>query len=83
MSVSWGFPSLLKQHSDQHKLIARLPNIPRFNKTGVTDEEREVKRRHVGALPMGTNMASVKKQKHLSLSFAIETKSYDSGAQTH
>ena len=41
MSVSWGFLGLLKQHSDQHQLIARLPNIQRLNKTGVTDEERE------------------------------------------
>jgi len=38
-----GIP-LLEQYSDQHKrqlLIARLPNIQKLNKTGVTDEERE------------------------------------------
>ena len=40
-------------------------------------------RRHVGALPRGTNMAAVKQQKHLSLSFAIETKSYYSRFLTH
>lgn len=35
---------LLEQYSDQHKrklLVARLPNIKKLNKTGVTDEERE------------------------------------------
>ena len=37
----------------------------------------------VGALPRGTNMAAVKQQKHLSLSFAIETKTYYSRVLTH
>ena len=35
------------------------------------------------ALPRGTNMAGVKQEKHLSLSFAIETKNYYSRVLTH
>ena len=44
-------------------------------------------KRHVGALPrgtnMGTNMAAGNQQKHLSFSFAIETKIYYSRVLTH
>ena len=36
----------------------------------------QVWKRHVGALPRGTNIATVKQKKHLSLSFATETKDY-------
>ena len=40
-------------------------------------------RRHVGAPLRGTNMAAVKQQKHLSLSFSIEMKNYYSRVLAH
>ena len=48
-----------------------------------THDPSFVWKRHVGALPRGTNMAAVKRQKHLSVSFTIKTKDYSSRVPTH
>ena len=40
-------------------------------------------KRHVGALPSGTNMAALSQQKHLSVGFTIKTKNYFSRVPTH
>ena len=47
---------------------------PLFAKVCHPNLESFVWRRHVCVLLRGTNMAAVKQQKHLPLSFAIETK---------
>ena len=54
-----------------------------FEKAFYPNLQSFVWRSQLGALPRGTNMAAVKQQKHLSLSFAIEIKNYHSRVLTH
>ena len=54
-----------------------------FGKEFHLNLESFIWRRHVDALSRGTNMAAVKQQKHLSLSFTIETKNYYSRVLIH
>ena len=60
--------------TDRQKTSSRFGVCAVFHSRIHLNLQSFVWRRHVGALPRGTNMAAVKQQKHLSLSFAIETK---------
>ena len=73
---------------DRQKTLPRFRSVRffiavLFSKQFHLNLESCVWRRHVGALPRGTNMAAGSKQKHLSLSFATEMESFYSESSRH